>query len=88
MNGVQQTWADTLHEQIAELQAENDRLRIWKWSENSDDGSHYNPVLSDICKRVGMATGYDWLKLRQAMATAMGSVEREGAWTIDHITEA
>ena len=61
------------------LEEDYARLELWKWRENSDDGSHYNNDLTEICKRVGMALGYDSLRLRQAMATAMYNVlEGEG----------
>ena len=56
------------------LKAENERLKIWKWSENSNDGSHYNPLLDDICKRTALATGYDWLRLRASLSQAMSEI--------------
>jgi len=58
--------------EAVKLLEEVERLRIWEWSENSDDGSNYNPALDRICKAVRLAGGCnDWLRLRQALATAM-----------------
>lgn len=60
---------------------EVERFSIWRWSENSEDGSHYNSSLDRIAKAVGLSgSGEDWLRLRQALATAMyNELERDSA---------